>query len=230
MTLIRRIVSSWNWTHFKPPVVATTELGLEIIDGQHTAIAAATHPSIKEIPVMIVTAPERIDRAAAFIGQNKDRVQITPMQFHFASITAGNSDAKAINDVCEAAGVQILRYPPAHSEFRIGQSLAVNAIGKLIAERGERRATEVLRILVAAECAPVSAGGIKATDRLLFNEEFAGKISAETITKVLLKFGDRLDHEAKILATTHRVPLWRAMAIVIFRHRKRSDGREEDPK
>lgn len=55
--LIRKIVARWDWNRFKPPVVAMTDEGLEVIDGQHTAIAAATHPEITEIPVMLAEAP-----------------------------------------------------------------------------------------------------------------------------------------------------------------------------
>ncbi len=41
--LIRKIVSEWDWRAFKPPVVVDVGAGLEVIDGQHTAIGAATH-------------------------------------------------------------------------------------------------------------------------------------------------------------------------------------------
>jgi hypothetical protein len=69
--LIRSIVEGWDWTKFKPPVVVETPEGLQVIDGQHTAIAAATHNQIAKsatvadlrltkrigkIPVMVVSA------------------------------------------------------------------------------------------------------------------------------------------------------------------------------
>jgi len=76
-------VAGWDWAKFKAPVAVMTDAGLELIDGQHTAIAAATHPEIATIPVMIVDVDKRAERAAAFIGHNRDRVavdaQITPL-------------------------------------------------------------------------------------------------------------------------------------------------------
>src|SRR5262249_49633203 len=53
--LIRHIVASWHWAQMKPPICVRDEKKrLLVIDGQHTAMAAASHKGIKEIPVMIV--------------------------------------------------------------------------------------------------------------------------------------------------------------------------------
>lgn len=38
--LIRKIIGGWDWTRFKPPVCSLGDRGIEVIDGQHTAIAA----------------------------------------------------------------------------------------------------------------------------------------------------------------------------------------------
>src|SRR5690348_4235835 len=71
ITLIRRIISGWDWAKFKPPIVAPTNDGLEVIDGQHTAIAAASHPGIERIPVMVIDAAAMEDRARAFVAHNR---------------------------------------------------------------------------------------------------------------------------------------------------------------
>ena len=72
LALIEKIVKRWDWSRFKPPVVARTDGGFEVIDGQHTAIAAASHPEIDEIPVMVVETTDMGDRAKAFVGHNRD--------------------------------------------------------------------------------------------------------------------------------------------------------------
>ena len=36
LKLIRSIVERWDWLKFKPPVVALTDRGFEVVDGQHT--------------------------------------------------------------------------------------------------------------------------------------------------------------------------------------------------
>ena len=86
--LIRKIVEGWDWRRFKPPIIAWTTRGFEIIDGQHTAIAAATHPTIDKIPVLVVEAAQIKDRATAFIGHNRDRLNVTPVQMHRAGVAA----------------------------------------------------------------------------------------------------------------------------------------------
>src|SRR6185437_2462885 len=80
MRLIRKIVTEWDWAKFKPPIVAESEDGLFVIDGQHTAIAAASHPEIQTIPVMVVKAADLRRRAEAFVAHNRDRVAMTPAQ------------------------------------------------------------------------------------------------------------------------------------------------------
>jgi hypothetical protein len=81
--LIRKIVQTWDWSRMKPPICARDESGrLFVVDGQHTSIAAARHPGIKKIPVMIVNVDTVEGRASAFIGHNRDRVAMTSMQLH----------------------------------------------------------------------------------------------------------------------------------------------------
>lgn len=223
--LIRKICYNWDWRRFKPPVCARTSRGLEIIDGQHTAIAACSHPEVDRIPIMVVVAAERVDRAQAFIGQNRDRLNITPMQLHYAASAAGDEDAVTMDQVCERAGVRILKCPPGNGAYKPGDTVAVTAIGALINRRGAMRAREILQVLTAASCAPVSAGQIKAVECLLHDAEFKGEIEAESITTALLALGGDADREAAVFAATHKVPVWRALAIVLFRKGKRRGRR-----
>lgn len=225
VTLIRRIVGAWDWRRFKPPVCARTERGLEVIDGQHTAIAAASHPQVDQIPVMVVVAEDRAARASSFIGHNRDRLNITPMQMHFAAAAAGDEDALTIDQVCERAGVRVLRSTPGNGVFRPGDTVAVRAIGALINRRGALRAREVLQALAAARMAPITAGQIKAVECLLHDAEYREEIDGEGVTSALLALGPDADREAGVFAATHKVPVWRALAIVIFRRGKRRGRR-----
>lgn len=225
MVLIRQIVSHWDWRRFKPPIVAETEAGLEVIDGQHTAIGAATHPDIPEVPVIVVKAEERATRAGAFIGHNRDRISITSTQMYFAALTAGDEDAQTVQQVCERSDVTVLKHPPAAAEFHPGETMAVAAISRVIGRRGVIKAREVLQVVRAAELAPVSAAAIRATEYLLFDPEFAGQIEPGEITMILMAMGDLLESEAKLFAATHKVAYWRAFAAVVFRRRKRPSSR-----
>lgn len=225
MELIRQIVGNWDWRRFKPPIVAETSTGLEVIDGQHTAIAAATHTQISEIPVLLVRADERATRAGAFIGHNRDRISITSTQMYFAALAANDEDAETVQQVCARANITVLKHPPAGAEFRAGETMAVAAIARLIARRGVIKARLVLETVRAAELAPVSAAAIRATELLLFDPEFSGQIESGEITMTLAATGDLAESEAKLFGATHKMPFWRAYAAVIFRRRRRAARR-----
>lgn len=228
LRLIRKICTRWDWRRFKPPVCARTEAGLEIIDGQHTAIAACSHPQVDRIPVMVVVAADRADRAQAFIGQNRDRLQITPMQMHFAAAAAGDEEAQTIDQVCARAGVRMLKATPGNGVWKVGDTVAVRAIGALINRRGARSARIVLQALVEGRATPISTAQIKAVETLLHEAEYRDDIDAAGVTSALLALGEGADREAAMFAAAHKVAQWKALAIVLFRKGKRRARRRPD--
>lgn len=225
--LIRRIVGDWDWRRFKPPVVVETPDGLEVIDGQHTAIAAASHPDITEIPVMVVEAADRCARARAFIGHNRDRITVTATQLHVAAVAAGDEDAVTLQQVCDRAGVRILRVPPGQGAFRPGETMAVASIMALINRRGAMRARQMLEVLAGARMAPVSAAAVKAVEMLLADPEYRDEITAADITSTIMAMGARAETEARVFAAAHGVPLWRALGITWFKGRARGRKRAD---
>lgn len=225
IALIRKIVGGWDWRKFKPPVVARTAEGLEVIDGQHTAIAAASHPSIATIPVMVVEAANQTDRAGAFIGHNRDRLNITPMQMHHAAVRSGDEDALTIDQVCQRAGVKILRTPPGSGAFKPAETVAVAGISALIGRRGAMAARIVLQALAEARLAPINVVHIKAVEALLHDAEYRDEVAAADITTALIALGGAAEQEAKVFAATHKVPIWRALAITLFKKARRGRRR-----
>ena len=218
VTLIRRIVADFDWRRFKPPIVVDTAAGLEVIDGQHTAIAAASHPGISEIPVMIVEAKEVADRARAFLGHNRDRLTVTPMQMHFAALAAKDPDACDIDQVCARAGIRVLRYPPGQGVFKARETLAIGSIGALIRNKGVMRARQILEVLSAAECAPIRAEAIRAATFLMTEKEYAGAFVDESLSLTIRTMGEDAYRQAKIFAAEHKVPAWRGLAVTWFRN------------
>ncbi|WP_312218879.1 DUF6551 family protein [Brevundimonas sp.] len=223
--LVRKICARWDWRRFKPPVCARTERGLEVIDGQHTAIAACSHPAVTTIPVMVVEAASRTERAHSFIGHNRDRLNITPMQMHFAAAAAGDEDALTIDQVCARAGVRVLRAQPGNGVWAIGDTVAVRAIGALINRRGAMRARIVLEALVKGRARPLTAGQIKAVETLLHDEEYREDIDADGVANAMLALGEAAEQEAAVFAATHKTPVWKALAIVLYRKGKRRGRR-----
>jgi hypothetical protein len=218
--LIRKIVSEWDWRAFKPPVVVEHDGQMNVIDGQHTAIAAVTHGGIKLMPVLVIKAEEQAERANAFVRHNRDRIAVTPTQLYNAMVAAGDEDALTIEQVCKRAGVVILRNPPPMGHFRTGETLAIATIRALVNRRYALGARQVLEI--CAGMAPVSADAIKAVEYLLFAPEYKDEITAEQIKTLLSLETLPLDREVSVFAAERKVPKWRAMASVLYQNRRRA--------
>lgn len=222
LRLIERIAANWDWRRFKPPVVAFADGGLQIIDGQHTSIAAASRADIAAIPIMVVEAPAIEARAGAFIGHNKDRLAVSPMQLHHAAVAAGEPEAVTIENVCTAAGVHLVRSPYGGYNYGAGDSVAIAAIRSLIRAQGPDLACDLLKILVAAELAPLKADHIKAVELLFSDPDYRDQLEflpdgGVDVAAAIKIAGDQALRDAKVHATTLNVPVWRGLAIVWFR-------------
>ncbi|WP_185982848.1 DUF6551 family protein [Aureimonas mangrovi] len=229
LRMLRKIIEGFDWTKLKPPVCALADDGagtmtLRVIDGQHTAIAAASNPHVQTIPIMIVEAPDTRAQAEAFIGQNADRLGMTATQMHVAAVAAGDEEALVVARVAEAAAVTILRNPPGR-DYKPGETVAVAAIAALIKKEGEAHAQHVLSILSAAGVAPIKADHIKAVDRLLTEAEF-GALDADALASSIVAH-TRFEKDAKTFAATHGLPLWKALAAVWFQKAKKRKGGAE---
>lgn len=176
ITIIRRIVGAWDWRQYKAPTVVRGPHGLEVVDGQHTAIGAASHPGIAKIPVLVTTAESLAARASAFVGVNRNRVALRAEQIYHAAMAAGDEDALTVAQVTERAGIIILKSPPSYGRFKPRETLAIGSISALIKRRGAMRAREALQMLAEAELAPVRADHIKAAEVLLHAPEYGGGV------------------------------------------------------
>ena len=177
MSLIRKIVAEWDWRKFKPPVCAETAEGLFIVDGQHTAIAAASHPKVGKIPVMVTSGSELEDRAGAFVAHNRDRVSMTMFQLIHAEFVAGGKTAATIFRIVEGSGAFIPRNMPSRTSARAGEVVAISAIRAVLKTRGEEALRRVIEVAVAAGCAPITATVIRSID-MLFSAPVFAELSA----------------------------------------------------
>lgn len=221
VSLIRKIVAGWDWRAFKPPVVVRTGDGMHVLDGQHTAIAAASHPGVKTIPVMVVRADTQEERAGAFVKHNRDRIQATPTQLHFALVAAGDEQALTVQQVCDRAGARILKSPPGAGRFQPGDTMAVAGIGTLVNKRHAHGARRVVQICVDAKLAPIGAGTLKAVEELIFGDEYAGSLADGDLTTTLREMGAVADKEAAQFAALHDVPQWKALVAVLFKNTRK---------
>ena len=202
-----------------------------MIDGQHTAIAAASHPGIGEIPIMVVAADDQATRASAFVGHNQDRLGVTPMQLHYAKVTAGDPLAIAVQSACEESGASIVRNNFGGKKWKPGETTAVSSIGKLVAQNGHEMAVRVLRILVGAGRGPVMSDEILAVRQLLTDADRAEMLDDDALARTIAA-----KTPAQWKATAERtvrkglsMPLWEATATAIFqatpKRRRRPEAR-----
>jgi hypothetical protein len=168
--LIRNIYSAFSWHLMKPPICFRAEERgdvLVVIDGQHTAIAAASR-RIDRIPVLVFANATLAQRAVAFVGHNVNRVALTGPAIYRAAVAHGDAVAIEMRSACEESGVTILTQAIDLSRERpVGETIAIGAIRSTLMRRGRAHLVRVLRVLVAAGRGPVKAQEITAASIIL---------------------------------------------------------------
>lgn len=206
INLIRRIIARWDWRRFKPPIVVKTEHGYEVVDGQHTSMAAVSR-GIEKIPVLVVDAAEMKDRAAAFIGHNRDRLVITTTQMFFAALAASDLDAVATQRACEEAGVRILKYQ--RPTYKIGETVTVSAITALVKAHGHAKAVSVLKALVTGKVGPIEMPHIKAAEALICWPKY--ELPPEDVATAVLMVGPDAKSLAKERSVMRKTKIYQAL-------------------
>ncbi len=199
--LIEHIVAKWHWTKFKPPICVETEAGLVCLDGQHTAIAAASHPDIDTIPVMIVTAGVMESRAAAFVAHNRDRIAMSAFQIFHGEVAGGDVTVMAILAAVRQAGGDVPRYAPPFGKFKVGDVSAVGALRKLFELHGISAVKRIVTIGVAGRAAPISMTVLRAILALIVEPEFAGVDDDDIATAMLARPTLRMDAQRLAVET-----------------------------
>lgn len=222
---IRKIVQEFCWTRFKPPICCHSEIDnktvLLVIDGQHTAIAAASDPNLQSIPVMIVEAPETAAQAAAFVGQNTDRTAVTPLHIFQAALIAGDEDALTAKQVCERAGVKILKLPAGTSRYGACETIAVTTIQSLVRRHTAMGARRILEVIANAQLAPITSHHIRAAEYLMVDKDHRRRFEPADLSTAIGELFLLAEDEAKILSHAHRMPFWKALAAIWFRKTKK---------
>lgn len=225
---IRRIVRSFCWSKFKPPICAYAEHEgrtiLKVLDGQHTAIAAASNPHIDKIPVMIVEAANVEAQAAAFVGQNTGRLGVTPLQLHQAAVIAGDPEAQTVELVCARAGVKIVKNVPGGAKYLPRETIAIASLRGLIERHSAVGARRILEVLADGGLAPITGQHIKAAELLMTDKEFSLRFEPEDLSKAIGELFLTAEDEAKAFAHMNRIPVWKALAVVWFRKTKKKRG------
>lgn len=172
--LIKKIVREWSWLSFKPPIV-TKDVDINgketlfVIDGQHTSIAAATHPEIKQIPIFLVDAATLQERAKAFIEHNTNQTRVSDIQLFKASLEAGDEDAISINMALQNSGVKLSQL--GNLENKEGYCTCVGTLKKVYNRYGMRALRITLDICVAAKLTPIQSHYVNSVADIMFGKK-----------------------------------------------------------
>lgn len=165
MNLIKALVDNFAWRKMKPPIVVEVEGGLHCVDGQHTAIAAATR-NIPEIPVFVVDGGSLQERADSFVAHNKDRIVMSTLDVYRARIAAGDPVAVETSRICQEVGIRI-RQTNQFGVIKIGDTNSVGTVQRLVSRRGRAIAIKVLSSLVKGGRGPIGPAEIDAAEALM---------------------------------------------------------------
>jgi hypothetical protein len=220
---VQRIVDWFDWRSFGALVLTRADDGrYHAVDGQHRLEAAKRHPLVSVLPSVIVAADGGAAEAEVFVGINRDRRNVTPLQLYWAELAANDPEALTVSQVCQRAGVNIIRSAGGQTRSKPGDTIAISAIRGLIDRRGAMKARQMLEVLSKAELAPIGALAIRAVEILLTDAEFSDEIEPEALTEAITGRQATIEGEARAFAATHRAPMAKAMAAVWFkRTRKR---------
>ena len=215
VTMIRKAAAAFDWARLKPlNVVAREGLWYEVLDGQHTAIILAM-VGAELAPCLILPDDSEAAKAAAFVGLNAARVQVTPMARHHAAVVAGDAAARAVAAAAASSGATVLRGARSGA-YGAGETVAVTALTAIAKRRGEDGLARVLAPCVSARLAPIPTDALLAVELLLFDPAWAGEICEEEIAARLSRL-DALRAEAERLRAASPQPRPRALAVALFR-------------
>lgn len=215
---VQRIIDWFAWDSFGAIVVASAAGGrYHAIDGQHRLEAAKRHPMVSVVPAIIITTSGTAAEAENFVAINRDRKNVTPLDLYWAELAADDPEATTVAQVCERAGITIVRSTGGQTRAKVSETAAISAIRSLIDRRGAMRARQMLDVLAKAELKPIGAMQIKGVEVLLTDAEFADQLEPEAITEAIRGHALVIEDEANAFAATHRLPKAKAFASVWFK-------------
>lgn len=214
---IRKIASRFDWAKLKAlSVIDVGDGRFEVTDGQHTAIGAATHGGIDELPCLVSPSRSLEKRAAAFVGLNRDRVGMTELQVYHAELQAGDELAIEIQQGVERAGGRVLRNPT--SDYKVGDLMCIGSLRQLAKKGGPAYVKRAVGLGVQANLAPIKAPVLRGLINLIWEGELAGKLSDPHIVDVLRVYGqDKIIDKARALRTEERGTPAESFAKIVVR-------------
>ncbi len=197
--LIAKIAAEFAWPKFGALMAAPGEpdaVGPRwlIIDGQHRHAGAKLfnklgRGDIAHVPAVVHKDLDRAAQAAAFVGANRDRVQVYAQQIYRAQLLAGEGEAITLQRLADAAGIRLLHYPLAAKQTPAGSTAAVPALRAILRTHGE--AVAGAAIGAVAERCMRQPGGLRGPYFLAAALYLKAGGTAETLRAALARFDVR---------------------------------------
>lgn len=226
--LVRKVVTGFDWARFK--ALNVLDLGdgtYEVLDGQHSAVAVATHGGLDAVPCLVAPDRPAAEKAAAFVGLNRDRVTMTPLQVFWAELESGDEIAGAVREGVEAAGARVLRRMPSGGRYEVGDTIAAAALKAVAKRKGKAGVKRLCAMGVEARLTPVSTQFIKAAEALLWRREYEGEVADAAIVAAVVRKGwDALVRAADARRKELGIPAYLAMAQLIYQEAERATPAE----
>jgi hypothetical protein len=133
---IKQMVDTFNWSCFTPVVVTPTEEGKFVIIDGFRRVTAAAIVGFDAVPCQIVIADDR-QLAVAYTVLNGGSRPSSRMATHAANLTYREPSALRLSQLCERAGIELLRYPVPINRQAPGQTMAIAAMSQCLTRYGE---------------------------------------------------------------------------------------------
>lgn len=215
--LIRAMVADWSWAIFTPPLIYVTGGKYVVVDGQHTSIAALSHPHIKEIPCIVCKTIESLKEAAeVFVDRNTHRLNVHMLQRYKASLVAGEEWATELHRMSEEVKFRI-PFQPDHNP-PADTVLAIKTMKDMFETYGYQKLKQAMKILVGNNFRPIRDSYIKAIVHLLSAQEYRKAVRIDFLTTLM----KTIDHNKLFIDTIGEaavggVTKWEMLAVKIFR-------------
>lgn len=212
--LIRQIIQTWDWDSYNLPTVEEQGDGTYlVVDGQHTAIAAFSHPRLAALLCKIKPPSNVASRAKTFVDLNTNRLAMSPFQIYHAQRVAGDPTAVAIWEAVKRAGGVIPRYQIQKGRAVAGHITALREMEAIYRKYGAESLERVVRIAVASGIVPISSVLFRAIRTTLEVKDLANRSDADIVDAI--KFIGNFEVEARKAGAAETLPAYRGGAILI---------------
>lgn len=215
LKLIHDMVTNWDWAKFKPPVLTKDEEGrFLIIDGQHTAIGAATHPDIQKIPAMFIPLTHISEQAASFIGHNTARINVSALDLYHARIESGEDLVVTADKVMKDHGINVVRSVQGRGHvWQTNQTMASAIVLKILEKHGLPKFLAIVEFVAKCGFSPIKADHWRFAEALLTPTEKAYIPSMMLEVVKAINDQDALNEASKIAAS---MQVSNAKALLIY--------------